>query len=58
MQNTNLPRRLSTKAIYESDWISLYADRVQMPDGSRMVRRRRMLRRENAMKRQDARCGV
>ena len=34
MQNDILPKRLSTKTIYESDWICLYADRVQMPDGS------------------------
>lgn len=34
MQNINLPKQLSTTTIYESEWICLYADRVQMPDGS------------------------
>lgn len=34
MQNDILPKRLSTKTMYESDGICLYADRVQMPDGS------------------------
>ena len=28
-----LPQRLDRKVIYESDWICLYADRVQMPAG-------------------------
>ena len=34
MQNTSLPQRLSTKTIYESDWVCLSADRVKMPDGT------------------------
>lgn len=28
-----MPERLSTQTIYESDWISLYADKVKMPQG-------------------------
>ena len=28
-----MPERLSTQTIYESDWISLYADKVKMPEG-------------------------
>jgi NTP pyrophosphohydrolases containing a Zn-finger, probably nucleic-acid-binding len=34
--NKNLPKRISRKVIYESDWICLYADKVEMPDG-RMI---------------------
>lgn len=29
-----MPECLERKIIYDSDWISLYADRVKMPDGS------------------------
>lgn len=29
----NFPEKLDRKVIYESDWISLYTDRVRMPDG-------------------------
>lgn len=29
-----LPERLKRRAIYESNWIDLYADTVRMPDGS------------------------
>ncbi len=29
----DLPRKLDRKILYESDWICLYADKVQMPDG-------------------------
>jgi 8-oxo-dGTP pyrophosphatase MutT (NUDIX family) len=29
----NLPKRLERKKIYESEWINLYTDRVQMPSG-------------------------
>lgn len=28
-----MPKRLDRKVIYESDWICLYSDKVQMPDG-------------------------
>lgn len=33
MCNNTLPERLDRKVIYESDWISLYTDKVKMPDG-------------------------
>lgn len=33
MSKNILPERLDRKVIYESDWVSLYADKVQMPDG-------------------------
>lgn len=33
MSKNNFPERLDRKVIYESDWVSLYADKVQMPDG-------------------------
>jgi len=33
MSNNIFPERLDRKVIYESDWVSLYADKVQMPDG-------------------------
>lgn len=29
----DLPRKIDRKVLYESDWICLYADQVQMPDG-------------------------
>lgn len=29
-----MPERLASRTIYESDWISLYADKVKMPDGN------------------------
>ena len=29
-----MPERLASRTIYESDWISLYEDKVKMPDGS------------------------
>lgn len=29
----DLPQKLDRKILYESDWICLYADKVQMPDG-------------------------
>ncbi|MCM1541362.1 MAG: NUDIX hydrolase [Blautia sp.] len=31
--NHNFPRQIGRKTIYESDWICLYADQVEMPDG-------------------------
>lgn len=31
--DARLPRKLDRKIIYESDWICLYADKVEMPDG-------------------------
>ena len=31
--NRDFPEKLDRKVIYESDWISLYADRVRMPGG-------------------------
>jgi len=33
IDSSNLPKRLSRKTIYKSDWINLYKDRVQMPTG-------------------------
>ena len=33
MSKNILPERLDRKVIYESDWVSLYADKAQMPDG-------------------------
>ena len=33
MSNNTFPEKLDRKVIYESDWISLYADKVKMPDG-------------------------
>lgn len=33
MQNNVLPEKLDRTVIYESDWVSLYSDRVKMPDG-------------------------
>lgn len=33
MNNSILPERLHRKIIYESDWVSLYSDKVQMPNG-------------------------
>lgn len=33
MNNCSFPERLDRKTIYESDWVSLYADKVRMPDG-------------------------
>ncbi len=33
MSKNILPERLDRKVIYESDWVSLYSDKVQMPDG-------------------------
>jgi len=29
-----IPKRLSREVIYESDWVNLYADKVEFPDGS------------------------
>ena len=31
--NQNFPKQLDRKVIYESDWVCLYADKVEMPDG-------------------------
>lgn len=33
MINTGFPKQISRKVIYESDWICLYSDKVEMPDG-------------------------
>lgn len=33
MGDNVLPERLDRKIIYESDWLSLYSDKVKMPDG-------------------------
>ena len=33
MNTDNMPKRLDRKTIYESDYVCLYADRVEMPDG-------------------------
>lgn len=33
MYNNILPEMLDRKIIYESDWVSLYSDKVKMPDG-------------------------
>ena len=33
MSNNLLPEMLDRKVIYESDWVSLYSDKVKMPDG-------------------------
>ena len=33
MYNNILPEKLDRKVIYESDWVSLYSDKVKMPDG-------------------------
>lgn len=33
MDKNSFPEKLDRKVIYESDWISLYADNVRMPDG-------------------------
>ena len=32
MNTDNMPKRLDRKTIYESDYVCLYADRVEMPD--------------------------
>lgn len=37
------PRRLARTVIYESDWVSLYADKVRFP-GGRVVEKHHMLR--------------
>ncbi len=42
MPNDAFPQRLSSQTIYESDWVSLYADRVRMPDGSIIERYHRL----------------
>lgn len=34
MEQNNMPERLDRTVIYESEWVSLYRDRVKMPDGS------------------------
>lgn len=31
--NNKFPKQIGRKVIYESDWICLYSDRVEMPDG-------------------------
>ncbi len=31
--NNKFPKQLDRKIIYESDWICLYSDKVEMPDG-------------------------
>lgn len=33
MRNPVFPERLNRTVIYESDWVSFYADQVKMPDG-------------------------
>lgn len=33
MNHDDMPMKVGRKVIYESDWISLYADKVRMPDG-------------------------
>jgi len=33
MSGNLLPEKLDRKIIYESDWVSLYSDKVRMPDG-------------------------
>ena len=33
MYNNILPEMLDRKVIYESDWVSLYSDKVKMPNG-------------------------
>lgn len=33
MSNNILPEMLNRSVIYESDWVSLYSDKVKMPDG-------------------------
>ena len=33
MNHDDMPMRMGRKVIYESDWISLHADKVRMPDG-------------------------
>jgi len=33
MRNPVFPERLGRTVIYESDWVSFYADQVKMPDG-------------------------
>lgn len=33
MKNDKMPFMLERKVIYESDWVELYSDKVQMPDG-------------------------
>ncbi len=33
MDNSSFPQRLDRTIIYESDWVSLYSDKVQMPNG-------------------------
>ena len=34
MKQEDFPQMLARNVIYESDWVSLYQDRVRMPDGS------------------------
>lgn len=33
MKHDIMPQMLERKAIYESDWVALYSDKVRMPDG-------------------------
>lgn len=33
MHNNQFPEKLGRKIIYESDWVSLYLDKVKMPNG-------------------------
>ena len=33
MDNKIMPKRLDRKAIYESDFVCLYADKVKLPSG-------------------------
>jgi len=33
MEENMIPEKLSREIIYESEWVSLYADRVRFPDG-------------------------
>lgn len=33
MSNLSFPKRLDRKTVYESDWVTLYLDKVEMPNG-------------------------
>lgn len=40
--DSNMPKRLKTQAIYESDRVSLYVDEVRLPDGTLIPRYHRV----------------
>lgn len=42
MSDAAFPQCLSSQTLYESDWVSLYADRVRMPDGGIIERYHRL----------------